>query len=45
MKNTYAFYIVSLELINLIKICKIEPPDLLFLFTIFHKCLERQHYL
>ena len=51
MKNTCLFYIVFQVLkIHLTKICKIEPPDLLFLvvfisfyisrYIIFHKFLE-----
>ena len=51
MKNTCPFYIVFQVLnIHLIKICKIEPPDLLFLvvftsfyvsrYIIFHKFSE-----
>ena len=51
MQNTCPFYIVFQVLnIHLIKICKIEPPDLLFLavfisfyisrYIIFHKFLE-----
>ena len=51
MKNTCPFYIIlQVSNIHLIKICKIEPPDLLFLvvfisfyisrYIIFHKFLE-----
>ena len=51
MKNTCPFYIVFQVLkVRLEKICKIEPPDLLFLvvfisfyisiYIIFHKFLE-----
>ena len=51
MKNTCPFYIVFQVLnIHLIKLCKIESPDLLFLvifitfyfsrYIIFHKFLE-----
>ena len=50
MKTTYLFYIVSQVLkVLLIKNCKRQPPDLLFLFVllaftsagiIFHKFLE-----
>ena len=48
MKNTYLFYTVF-QVLKVIKNCKIQPPDLLFLYgllaftsagIIFHKFLE-----
>ena len=45
MKNTYLFYIVFKVLkVLLIKICKIQPPYLSFLFVFISSYISRYHF-
>ena len=45
MKNTCPFYIVFQVLkVHLEKICKIEPPDLLFLVVFISFYISRYHF-